>query len=179
MDKFYYNLKSNKIAIRSKLPKIDILDDFYLAKKNNITNENFTKIGNLVDRKQMVYRNLINNVNSTDKVYGIGSRRPDNSNSSNYIFERQLQESRADLYNIREFLKDRVYYKFNNFFFTNINLRKKIQLKEYRIVDLIDMYSIYNKYTKNTSPLQYYSNKPKSIKSFKQQDLNLEYVLKY
>jgi len=77
--------------------------DYFLPKKNNVTNDYFNNSsGNIFDRKQIVYRNLINQNASVEKVYDVKYRKPDTVLDTNYIFERQLQNLRISEYNIKE-----------------------------------------------------------------------------
>lgn len=115
---WFSNLKKNKEFVRSFLPKMEIKNDFSLPKKNNITNENFKKIGEISDRKQTVFRKLTDSSTSLDQTFGIKSRAPDLTKESNYVFERQLQSSRSLELDFVEFLKNRAVCRFD-FYYPN------------------------------------------------------------
>jgi len=105
----------------SNLKNMSNFSNFYLPKKNNITNENFNQSQTILDRKQVVYRNLNNNIDGVEKIGNVKYRRPDLTLDTNYIFERQLQSLRVNEYNIKEKLykyfelKWKMYYSGKNY----------------------------------------------------------------
>jgi len=174
-----YNSNFFKKKIKHFLPKINLTNDFVLPKKNNITNENFYKIGNIVDRKQAVYRKLINKIPNVEQTFNIKSRLPDISTSSNYIFERQLQEKRSIEMSIKEYIKNRAFKRFSYYYFkNNLFLDKKIihfkyfeKLRPKKLEDIIKNNKKFISYN--------YKNLIKQNFKYKKRDLNLEQILKF
>jgi hypothetical protein len=175
----FFNPKNSRRLVKHYIPKIEISNDFVLPKKNNITNENFNKIGNIGDRKQMVYRKLINKVDSVESKYDLRSKIPDLSNISNYVFERQLQESRSVEYSLKEYLKFRLFRRLNFYYFSQFEQNSK----KIKIIDFnkqLIYTPIYNFFFKksNLGPTNKTFLKPK-LPNYESKEIHLEYLLKY
>jgi hypothetical protein len=175
----FFNPKNNRRLVKHFIPKIEISNDFILPKKNNITNENFNKIGNIGDRKQMVYRKLINKIDSVENKYDLQSKIPDFSNISNYVFERQLQESRSVEYSLKEYLKFRLFRRLNFYYFSQFDQNNK----KVKIIDFnkqLIYTPIYNFFLKKNTlrPINKIHLKPK-LPNYIPQEIRLEYLLKY
>lgn len=117
-------------------------NDFFLSKKNNITNDVQRSGSNIKNRKEVVFRNVINQLDTVKNKNGIDSRIPDVSLDSNYIFERQLHEGRILDYELKRYLlsyfKNRFSFYFQNKIFFDTNFKKTIA--KYRPTN----YSSYN-----------------------------------
>lgn len=176
---WFSNLKKNKDFVRSFIPKMEIKNEFILPKKNNITNENFKKIGEISDRKQTVYRKLTDSLPTIDKNFNVKSRAPDTSKESNYVFERQLQAARSVDLDFKEFLKNRIIRRFDFYYPNSL-------VSEPRMEKIFD----FEKKKTNGHSLDFYFNLTgkQSVSGtnyryfdtrFDSYDINLENLLKY
>lgn len=91
----------------------DLLD-FVLPQKNNIVGDSVAKVGNIRDRKQIVFRGSVNTVSNSTENENI-LRRPDFNKNTNYIFEKTLQNERTGEYGSKEHLKKYAKSRFNNY----------------------------------------------------------------
>lgn len=88
--------------------------DFILPQKNNIVGDSVAKVGNIQDRKQIIYRGSVNTVSNSVEV-GNDLRKPDFNKNTNYIFEKTLQNERSGEYNSKEYLKKYIKGRFNRY----------------------------------------------------------------
>lgn len=156
----------------------EVINDFYLTKKNNITNESFGSGGQLKDRKQIVYRNVVNNLDTSTKKYGIPLRRPDNSNESNYIFERQLQHERVFEYNLKERIWEFLSQKLENY--SVVQLKGQVSKKRHTWSSEAGLPHFAKEPKKNYNLGSSASIKSRAeIPAYNKNDIRLEQLLKY
>lgn len=175
-----FNLVSN---IENKIEFIDTLiinykidDKFILPKKNNITNDNFSKIGKLQDRKQSVFRKLTENLDTVSTNNKIKSRFPDFSKESNYIFERQLQAERSLEYDIKSYLKQIYEKRLSKYYYTEIPPNSNIIKKRYESKN--ENINLFNNNFKFFFLIKNNNIKNKKI-NYDISELNLENLLKF
>lgn len=171
-------LKQIKKYLYSNAREMSVNNDYFLPKKNNITNEAFNSPGNLSDRKQVVFRNVNNNLSSVENTNGVASRRPDSVLDTNYIFERQLQNFRIAEYSIKDKLYKYFECKWRLFNLSKYSSNKKNSAygSNFNINTRYSGIGI-NSLINNIA----YHEKNKNIKlpSYTNSDLRLESIVKY